>query len=211
MAIKDIFNKVKKEVKVVQGEDSKDKLFTNENTFPDEATAIQEFERAKQKLFDVNQWSEIEGITSTFQLYDQQGRRTTAQKPEEGYYFKIVLPASPIENWVRITGIRETENVAEFVVHPSEQPVTSDDNTEEIKHFFSKEASSTFRVERKGTTLIASEIGKNESINNQGEEAGDRAILNTMISEGGWAGFQDLQWNNLTRYLIHLTESQPNE
>ncbi|MCC9136926.1 hypothetical protein ACFSKU_05160 [Pontibacter silvestris] len=209
MALKDIINKVKKEIKVVQGEDTKDKLFTNENTFPDEATAIREFERAKQKLFDVNLWSDLEGITSTFQLYDQQGQRTTAQKPEEGYYFKIILPASPIENWVRITDIREIENMAEFVVHPSEEPVSNKEGEKgEIKHFFIKEASSTFRVERKGTKLIGSEIGKNEGINNQGEEAGDRAALNTMISEGGWAGFQDLQWGNLTRYFVHLTEAE---
>lgn len=216
MSLKDMFNKVKKEVKVVQGEETKDKVYVNERTFPDEATSSLEFERAKQKLFNVNLWSNLEGINSTFVLYDQLGRKTTALKPEIGHYIKIILPASGIENWVKITDIREETEMAEFVVHPSEQPTTGEEGDkeikeEEIKHFFIKEASSTFRVERKGNTLLGYEIGRNEGINNQGEEAGNRAALNTLVAEGGWAGFQELQWDKLTRYLVHLEEAETDE
>ncbi|WP_114781264.1 hypothetical protein [Botryobacter ruber] len=204
MGLKDIVNKIKQEVKVVQGEETKDKVFTNENVFPDEATAEKEFERAKQKLFDVNNWSNIEGLTSTFELYDERGHKTTAI-PRVGYYINIILPASQIENWVQISEVNTDKEVAEFVVHPSEKPRQLTEE-EVVEHFFIKEASSTFRVSRHGARLVAYEIGKNEGINNQGEEAGDRAVLNTLISEGGWAGLQDLQWDNLTRYLVHLTE-----
>jgi hypothetical protein len=55
-------------------------------------------------------------------------------------------------------------------------------------------------------TLFAFEIGKNEGINNQGEDAGDRKLINTLIAEGGWAGFQELQWKKLTDYLVHRIE-----
>ncbi len=81
-------------------------------------------------------------------------------------------------------------------------------NATEIKHFFIKEASSTFRVERHGTLIKALEIGKNEGINNQGPEAGDRTVINTLIAEGGWALFQEMQWDKLTRYLVHLEEAK---
>ncbi|WP_299758272.1 hypothetical protein [uncultured Pontibacter sp.] len=208
MSIKDIFNKVKKEVKVMQGEDTKDKVYQNENTYPTEQEAIAAFEQAKQKLFNVNEWSKLSGINSTFAIYDNQGRRTTALKPEIGYYLKIILPASTIENWVKITDVREEEKLAEFIVHPSEQPKELGYGDAEVEHFFIKEASSTFRVTREGNTLTGYEIGRNEGINNQGEEAGGRAILNTFVAEGGWAVFQEMQWDKLTRYLVHLEETE---
>ena len=209
MSIKDIFNKVKKEVKVVQGEESKDKVYTNENTFADEATAIQEFQRAKAKLFDVNGWSKLSGINSTFQLYNRRGQKSEASMPEPGFYLEIILPASTIDNWVQITDVKIEENMAEFTVHPSEKPkqLTEDENEPETEHFFTQEASSTFRVARQGNKLIGYEIGKNEAINNQGDEAGDRAVLNTLVAEGGWALFQELQWDKLTKYLVHLEEA----
>lgn len=208
MSIKDIFNKVKKEAKVLQGEETKDKLYQNENTYPTEQEAIAAFERSRQKLFNVNDWTKLSGVNSTFELYDNRGRHTTTLKPEHGYYMKIILPASTIENWVQVTDIREEENLAEFTVHPSEKPVELAEDEAEVKHFFTKEASSTFRVTRQGNTIHGYEIGKNEAINNQGEDAGDRAVLNTFVAEGGWAIFQELQWDKLTRYLVHLEEKK---
>lgn len=211
MGIKDMFESLKKEIKVVQGEETKDKVYSNHNEFADEPTAIQEFERAKQKLFDINMWTKIEGFSSEFRLYDGNGRRTTTRKPEIGFFVEIILPASTLDNWVKITDIREEPNLAEFVVHPSEQPQAQDQEDKVIEHFFIKEASSTFRVMREGKTLHAYEIGKNEGINNHGDEAGDRALLNTLVAEGGWAGVQGLQWDNLTRYLVHLEEMETTE
>lgn len=208
MSLKDIVNKVKKELKVVQGEETKDKVYTNENSFPDETTAAQEFERSKQKLFDVNEWSNLPGINSTFHLYDNRGHRTTTKEPKVGYYMKIVLPGTTLDNWVRITDIHVEDTMAEFTVHPSEQPKELGEGDAEIEHFFIKEASSTFRVTREGNTLHGYEIGRNEGINNQGEEAGERALINTLVAEGGWAGVQALQWDKLTKYLVHLEEPE---
>lgn len=207
MGLKDMFESLKKEVKVVQGEETKDKVYSNSNEFADEDTAMQEFNRAKQKLFDVNMWSEMAGFNSEFHLYDNYGRRSTAQKPETGYYIEIILPASTLDNWVKVTDIREEENLAEFTVHPSEKPEERGQGEKVIEHFFIKEASSTFRVVRDGTSLHAYEIGKNEGINNQGQESGNRALLNTLVAEGGWAGVQGLQWDKLTKYLVHLEEA----
>ncbi|WP_299990384.1 hypothetical protein [uncultured Pontibacter sp.] len=206
MGIKKVVDKVKEEVKVLKGEESKDKVYQNEQNYPDMTTARTAFEESKKKLFNVNLWSNLEGINSTFELHDDRGRKTTAEIPEIGYFVKITLPASNVENWVNISSIRIEDNLAEFTVHPSEKPNPPADEEEVTEHFFTKEASSTFRVELQGTTLIASEIGKNEYINNQGEESGDRSVLNTLIAEGGWAGFQGLQWDKLTSYLVHQEE-----
>jgi hypothetical protein len=96
-------------------------------------------------------------------------------------------------------------------VHPCEDPCPLPDEEKKVEHFFTKEASSTFRVDLIGTTLWACEIGQNERINNHGEEAGARALVNTVIAEGGWAGVQKLQWDSLTQYLVHLKEAKEPE
>ncbi|AMM51824.1 hypothetical protein TH61_12435 [Rufibacter sp. DG15C] len=206
MGVTDLFEKIKKEIKAILGEEAKDKFFQHENTFPDEASAVQAFAESRQKLFNVEDWSHMTGITSTFELYDAQGQRDPNKKPDLGDYIKIILPATTIENWVKVIEVVEEENLAKFVVQPSHNPLTPAEEPGKIEHFFTEEATSTFLVARQGTTLLACEIGKNEVANNQGEEAGDRPILNTVISTGGWAGFQAIQWGNLTKFLVHLKD-----
>ncbi|MDB5263494.1 MAG: hypothetical protein JWQ14_2777 [Adhaeribacter sp.] len=208
MGLQNIVNNVKKEIEVLRGEDVKDKEYTNEITYPDEDQAREAFTLSKQKLFGINKWSDLPGINSTFELFDAAGNKSRATIPQVGDFIKIILPGPAPENWVQVTDLRQDDNLAEFVVHPSPAPASHTENTEEVKHFFGKEASSTFRVERQGKLLKALEIGRNERINNQGVEAGNRAVVNTIVAEGGWAGFQALQWDKLTRYLVHLQETK---
>lgn len=207
MSLKDIFNKVKKEVEVLQGKEAKDKYYGQENTFPDEAAAQAAFVRSKEKLFAIDGWSRLPGINSTFELYDAAGRKSAAPRPQPGDYIKVILPGLALENWVQVTDVREEDRLAEFTVRPSPAPEQRTDETAEVKHFFSSEATSTFRVERLGNTLRGSEIGKNEKPN-QEEASGARSVVNTLVAEGGWAGFQALQWGKLTAYLVHLIEAE---
>lgn len=206
MGLKDIFKKVQKEKKVIEGEETKDKLFSSEKEFPDRETALREFKRSKEKLFDVNRWSRMPGITSGFQLYTPEGKPKPKAKPEVGDYLMIDLPGPAPENWVIVTDIKEEDEMAEFTVSPSQDPRDTGEEAEEIEHFFRDEATSTFKVELNGSTIAAYEIGKNEGINNEGKEAGDREVVNTLIAEGGWALFQKIQWEKLTDYLVHNTE-----
>lgn len=202
--IKKIVEEVKEEGKVIAGEKSKDKLYSSEKDYGTEEFAKSAFKFSKEKLFDVNAWSEISGFaTSTFVLYNHRGESITAKRPVVGDYLKILLPGPLPENWVRVTDIKEESDFAEFTVHPSIDP-TKEVQDKAIEHFFHKEASSKFKVERKGSKIFGYEIGKNEGINNEGKEAGDRPVLNTLISEGGWAFFQELQWKSLTDYLVDI-------
>jgi hypothetical protein len=206
MSLKDIFNQVKKEAEVLQGKDTKDKQFVQENTFPDETAAQAAFARSKEKLFDVDGWSRLPGINSTFEYYDAAGRKAAAARPRQGDFIKVILPGVALENWVAVVSVREEADLAEFTVRPSPAPQAGESG--EVKHFFTSEATSTFRVERLGTLLRGSEIGKNEKPNNQQEASATRSVVNTLVAEGGWAGFQALQWEKLTAYLVHLVEAK---
>lgn len=203
MASKDFLDDAKQEGEVIKGEATKDKRYSSQYAYQDEQTALAAFARSKEKLFDVDGWSDLPGLTATFELYDATGSRKQKKQPQVGDYIRIDLPGPFPENWVQVKDIRLGDQEVEFTVQPSQDPCEKKEGEQgEVEHFFSKEASSTFRVERQGNEIIGWEIGKNEGINNQGPEAGDRAIINTLVAEGGWAFFQKMQWKKLTEYLV---------
>jgi hypothetical protein len=204
MGIKKIVNKVKEEAKALVGKESKDVTCSSEQSYPSQQEAIQALERAKSKLYDINCWSYLPGFDSTFILYDREGNQTESKKPEKGYFVKIILPGPFPENWVVIDHILEEALFAEIKVSPCPSPFK--DDKEATDHFFTQEASNTFRVELKGNTLLALEMGRDETINNRGEEAGNRAIVNTIIAEGGWMGINRVQWDKITDYFAHKLE-----
>ena len=205
MVIKKLFRKIKEEKKVIQGDATRGKLYSSDHTYPTPDEAAKEFKHSVEKLFNVNQWSNLPGITSTFQLHDANGMEKNATKPEVNDYIKIILPGPVPENWVMVTDISEGEERVEFTVSPSINPTKEREEQDKIAHFFIPEASSTFRVQLDGNKISAYEIGKNEGINND-EDAGNRKLINTLIAEGGWAGIQEFQWNKLTDYLVHKIE-----
>lgn len=205
MVLKKIIDKIKEEKKVIQGEATKDKFYSSHQEFPSPEAAAKEFKRSVKKLFNVDQWSEMPGITSTFKLYDSNGVEKNATKPEVNDFMKIILPGPVPENWVTVVDLKESEEWAEFTVSPSVNPTKPREDQDEIQHFFIPEATSTFRVQLDGNTITACEIGKNEGINND-EDAGNRKLINTLIAQGGWAGIQEFQWNKLTDYLVHNIE-----
>lgn len=205
MGIEKIVEGIKRETAALLGKAPKDTHFSSERDYPDEQLASEAFTQSVRKLFAVNDWSSLPGITSAFHVYDAKGLPKSTGRLLVGDYVRIDLPGPTPENWVVITDIGNTDDQAELTVKPSHNPRTAASETEKpVEHFFGGEASSTFRVERQGNRIIASEIGRNERINNEGSEAGDRPVINTLIAEGGWAYFQRVQWKKLTDYLVHL-------
>lgn len=202
MAKKEITEQVKHEANVVQGEETKDKVYASQQRFPDQASAQKSFSRSVEKLLNVNGWSGLSMFTADFVLHDQKGKPKTIGPPQVGDYLQIILPGPMPENWVQVVDTATQENRVEFTVQPSKDPRNK--QSDEVRHFFHAKASSTFRVELLDTTITASEIGKHEGINNEGPEAGNHALLNTVIAEGGWLFYQKLQWKLLTDYLVHL-------
>lgn len=199
MPFRKIVNKIRKELKALQGEESKDTIYSSQNSFPDEDAAKAAFRKAMDKLFIIHRWNELPGLKSKFSIYNKNREAAV----ELGDRIKIELPGPVPENWVEVTHKEIREDVAEFTVKPCKAPEPEKEGEETVEHFFVEGASNTFKVERKGKVIIAQEIGRNEVINNQGEKAGNRGLVNTVIAEGGWMFFQKLQWEKLTKYLVH--------
>jgi hypothetical protein len=199
-------NEIQEEAKVIKGDKSKHKKYSSHRDFSDEESAKNELTRCKERLFDVNSWSDIPGIANaSFELHGADGQPLRKKYPEIGDFVKIDLPGPLPFFWVRVIDMTTDDDMAQFIVQPSHDPADNQDKTT-TKHFFRDQARSIFRVERHGSQITAMEIGLNESINNRETEAGGKAVINTLVSEGGWAGFQKYQWQNLTDYIVgHLT------
>ena len=206
MGLKDKASKaidgMKEEGKVLKGEKSKDKLYSSSRQFEDEDSASFEFSRSKERLFNVNAWSQIPGVANaTFELFTPEGELLNRNQVKNGDFLKIDLPGPLPFYWVKVIEISDQPDRAQFTVQPTYDP-TEKDSKKATDHFFQEKARSIFRVERNGKEITAMEIGVDEAINNKEGEAGGKGLLNTLVSEGGWAAFQKYQWKNLTDYVI---------
>ena len=194
--------KIKEEAKVLKGEKSKHKTYSTTREFIDEVSANLEFSRAKERLFDVNAWSSIPGIANAvFELHGPDGKFLQKNHVDKGDFIKIDLPGPLPFYWVKVTDLASSDTSAEFTVQPTYDPTERDDKIV-TDHFFKDQARSIFRVERNGREITAMEIGLDEAINNEKEEAGEKGLINTLVSAGGWAVLQKYQWKNLTDYLV---------
>lgn len=203
---KNVADNLKNEAEVIKGERSKDKVYTSTNDFPDEQHAKTEFAFARERLFQVNDWSDIPGIgNADFTIYDPDGSKVDNRMVAVGDYLKIDLPGPVPMYWVEVVDLKDEDDLAEFAVKPASDPTTPE-NPEVVDHFFHEGARSIFRIERKGNLISGMEIGINEAINNQGEQAGSKAVVNTVVAETGWAFFQENQWKNLTDYLVGISK-----
>src|SRR5688572_9337973 len=118
MDIQEIIEKAKFELKALQGEAGKNKIFEAEQKFSSPEEAQNYFPGAVKRLLNLNKWTEESGIRSTFELYDKTGQRKETDKPEIGDHFKVILPGIPLENWMRVSEVITRNHSAEFTAYP---------------------------------------------------------------------------------------------
>jgi hypothetical protein len=196
---------IKKEAKVLKGEQSKDKSYSTSRHFEDEDAARFEFSRSRQRLFNVNAWSDIPGVgNANFELYSREGKPLRRNYVQMGDFVKIDLPGPLPFFWVKVTEVKDEPDHVEFTVQPTYDPTDTNGDKTVTDHFFQDQAKSIFRIERTGQDITAMEIGLNEAINNKEVESGAKALVNTVVATTGWAGLQKYQWKNLTDYLVGI-------
>jgi hypothetical protein len=165
---------------------------------------------ARNRLLDVNRWHELaDGPSARFTLTDAKANdlHRTAEKND---YFKIDLPGpGTIEgegfDWVFIEEVDDrsdstgpSERIA-MRVRPSEHP----EKGENVAHFFSDHATSTFMVERNGREVTASVLGRNEVPNTATNKVIDK-VRNAVVGTTAIAGLSNIQWKNLVKGLIAM-------
>jgi|SRR5688572_22717865 hypothetical protein len=173
----------------------------------DENDAREFFTMVRDRLQNINQWNEYAGnISAQFQLVDQQTIEVQ-RKPVEGDYLKIDIPGPGSKSgdgydWVRIeevvnTSTPDSESFG-FRVRPTDNP---QEGKRETAHFYSKESTSSFIVERKKNRVTASVHDRNTKPNTDADRPSDK-IRDVAIGAAGALTFSKIQWQNLTDGLL---------
>src|SRR5690348_2844919 len=102
-----------------------------------EAEAIHFFQTVKERLLDVNRWTEIAGDISNFFLTDAKGN-LVQRKAIEGDHIKIDIPGPGTQtgggyDWVTIEEIKlevlDDAEVLSMTARPSSNPLTTNEDT----------------------------------------------------------------------------------
>lgn len=173
-----------------------------------EMEAIHFFKTVKERLLDVNRWTDIAGgEMSVFFLTDGEGN-PVQRKATGGDHIKIDIPGPGTQtgggyDWVTIEEIKaDVQDGAEILsmtARPSANPLTE---SEQTAHFLTGQATSTFQVKRIGNTIYAEEHGRNEVPNTDTENTLDN-IRNTFVGWGAKIGFSYPQWQALVKGLLN--------
>lgn len=159
--------------------------------------------RTKERFLHVQQWKTYsEGVTS-FEVVDQQNN--VVHRPvQQGDYLRIDIPGPSAEegegyDWVQIQKVVEEGNEKEteqFLLMQAKPAAHPTNDKEETAHFFNDKATSNFIAERKGRTVTARIIGRNEELNTE-----DNSLLsklrNFFTGGGAKAGLSEKQWQDL--------------
>lgn len=159
---------------------------------------------ARNKLCHINQWKSYAGeLSASFTLTDANGHQVE-RHPAQGDYIKIHLPTSSEDKfeWVRIEKVNEEHSgnevsMMEVQVRPSQPP----NQPGETEHFFSKESTSSFFVERNGKKIAAYVRGRNELPNLETPGVFNK-IRNAIIAIVAMTGLNAPQWKALVKGLL---------
>ncbi|MBE9598083.1 hypothetical protein [Pedobacter sp. MC2016-24] len=173
-----------------------------------EAEAVHFFQTVKERLLDVNRWSEFAvGASSDFYLTDPEGNQVH-RKATGGDHIKIDIPGPGTKtgggyDWVTIEEIKsqilDDAEVLSMTARPSANPLSDEEDT---AHFLTEEATSTFQVKRIGRVIYAEEHGRNEVPNTDLDHPLDN-IRNTFVGWGAKIGLSYPQWKALVKGMLN--------
>ena len=169
------------------------------------------FLACRNRMLNINEWEHIaSGISASFHLTDRDGN-AIQRLPAIGDHISINVPASGSHDrydWVVIEEIQEeqspdrTSESVSMQVRPCADP--KDPGHDEVKHFFSDAATSTFLLSRVGKSITAGVYSRNEKPNVSSTENISETLRNTFVALGAMIGFSNIQWKSLVEGILDL-------
>jgi len=170
--------------------------------FENEDAARVAFEAVKKRLRDVNEWNSRAGLSS-YELFNATGLPQDSHVLEKGQFVKISLTGSGKSDWVRIERIHETDNELVISVKPAYDPTDSPQQTGEISHFFTAQATNNFCAFHDGRTVAVYVIGLNEKLNSGHTSGIIETARNALVANlGHYLGVQKAEWNKFCNSML---------
>jgi hypothetical protein len=181
---------------------------SEDQQYPDESSARKSFEESKRLFLDLANWPALSGAGNAgFVAVSPDGHVRTGVPVQPGDFIRIDLWGPSGYDWVRIEEISAGADKAQIVVRPSYDPTASPITTEITSHFFTREATNTLTLERRGDSLMFLVNGRNEVPNVLQPEAGGdwKAKMNAVKWGLGSLGLQAHQWRTMGKNVLHPT------
>lgn len=167
------------------------------------------FDRARERLLDVNNWTDhCSPMSTSFQLTDDSGEPLQGLATE-GDFIQIDLSRSGSRqgkgyDWVRIEKVEmlspaETLHIFLVQVRPAYNPQIK--GATKTAHFLEDTATSTFVIGREERKVTAAVFGRNEVANTTDPGSMDKLKYGVVGSIGA-AGLSKSQWKSLVEGLL---------
>ncbi len=168
--------------------------------------AIKVFSIIKSSFLRPGKWQSIAGkATAGFEIDSPVGK---GGELKEGDFIKIDIPGPGSStgegyDWVR------AEKVLKNAIDAADESIViqvracTDPHTkgEDVAHFFSNEATSSFILKREGQKIVASYHGRNERPNTATEKITD-TVRNVVVAAGAMVGLSEVQWESLIKGFV---------
>ena len=176
----------------------------------DSGVALSNFTLIKQRLLNVNNWSEFCTKTPVkFEIHDSSGNfRDRYVKLNDSVKIQISIPSISnrisdlVTDWVVVNRVEEKDNedTSLFLIQlvPVDCP---ENNKEEVKHFYENCASNTFILFRNKEIISLSIHGRNESLNLK-TNSKLKLIRNFLVANLGYLGIDNLLWFDFANKIL---------
>lgn len=167
------------------------------------------FEIIKKRLLNINKWSEYASLSGADFLLIDKDMKCSITDAKIGDYIKIRYSKhqnllSEKHDFVQIENIICKSNLKEpyFIlqIRPSKDP-TSD--SEEISHFFNKQATNSFALFVENSKLHFSIMGRNECSNKEVASTIDK-LRHVLFAHLGYIVISKIQWESFANGITNI-------
>jgi hypothetical protein len=170
--------------------------------FTDEKQAAAFFPEVKVKLLNLENWNKNAGLSS-FELFDENGTVKADKTIHKGDFNRISLKGSGKYDWVKIIDIYQGENEFVITVKPTYDPTGDNPDKTKVSHFFTREATNNFCLQKDDKSLALYVIGLGEKQNVSETENVIETTRNIAVANlGSYLGIQKGEWTTFCENFL---------
>ncbi len=160
------------------------------------------FLRLKEKLLNLDNWSENSGLSS-YELFDENGNVRPDKTLAADSFIRIALTGSGKYDWVKVIEIYEAEDEFVIIVNPTFDPTGDNPDKTSTSHFFSAEATNNFCLLQNDKSVDFYVIGINEKQNSGETENTLEIVRNVAVANlGSYLGIQKSVWTKFCENFL---------
>jgi hypothetical protein len=173
-----------------------------EREFESELEAERFFQVLKRRFLDLREWNKNAALSS-FESYDEHGRRWDDTRIVDGIFLRIDLAGTGKPDWVRIERVQDSPDEVIISAKPTYDPTESPQETGKVSHFFTAAARNNFCIYRDKSKIHIYVIGTHETTNTGHTSGVVETVRNAAVANlGSYLGVQKAEWTKFCESFL---------